>query len=486
MSKLKITGKELRSLGYPEGPVIGIAMNVMEKNYKHHSKKEAFDILKAMLESPEDFVEDKNTQKIAQELIDLKTPPPDGSENAVSLNQTGIQFNVFGQEHIEEGAMHQMHQAAKLPISVAGALMPDAHIGYGLPIGGVLATENAVIPYGVGVDIGCRMCLSLFDIDPNELLQKENYFAREINEATLFGSGGQFDHAADHEVMDNELFYQLPLLKKLHGRVWKQLGSSGSGNHFVEFGVVEIKAKDDVLGVEAGNYVGLLSHSGSRALGANIANHYTRIAISKRRLPHDAKNLAWLMMDEEEGIEYWKAMNLAGDYASACHHVIHAKIAKQLARAPIKMVENHHNFAWKEMVEGKEAIVHRKGATPAGKNVLGIIPGSMTAAGFIVKGKGEAASINSAAHGAGRKMSRTRAIQSVTDKQFKDELNKFGVKLIGGGLDESPFAYKDIEEVMYSQQTLVDIVGKFTPKIVKMDGAEHRSWKSKGNGAAGE
>ena len=486
MSKLKITGKELRSLGYPEGPVIGIAMNVMEKNYKHHSKKEAFDILKAMLESPEDFVEDKNTQKIAQELIDLKTPPPDGSENAVSLNQTGIQFNVFGQEHIEEGAMHQMHQAAKLPISVAGALMPDAHIGYGLPIGGVLATENAVIPYGVGVDIGCRMCLSLFDIDPNELLQKENYFAREINEATLFGSGGQFDHAADHEVMDNELFYQLPLLKKLHGRVWKQLGSSGSGNHFVEFGVVEIKAKDDVLGVEAGNYVGLLSHSGSRALGANIANHYTRIAISKRRLPHDAKNLAWLMMDEEEGIEYWKAMNLAGDYASACHHVIHAKIAKQLARAPIKMVENHHNFAWKEMVEGKEAIVHRKGATPAGKNVLGIIPGSMTAAGFIVKGKGEAASINSAAHGAGRKMSRTRAIQSVTDKQFKDELNKFGVKLIGGGLDESPFAYKDIEEVMYSQQTLVDIVGKFTPKIVKMDGAEHRNWKSKGNGAAGE
>lgn len=466
--------------------MIGIAMNVMEKNYKHHSKKEAFDILKAMLESPEDFVEDKNTQKIAQELIDLKTPPPDGSENAVSLNQTGIQFNVFGQEHIEEGAMHQMHQAAKLPISVAGALMPDAHIGYGLPIGGVLATENAVIPYGVGVDIGCRMCLSLFDIDPNELLQKENYFAREINEATLFGSGGQFDHAADHEVMDNELFYQLPLLKKLHGRVWKQLGSSGSGNHFVEFGVVEIKAKDDVLGVEAGNYVGLLSHSGSRALGANIANHYTRIAISKRRLPHDAKNLAWLMMDEEEGIEYWNAMNLAGDYASACHHVIHAKIAKQLARAPIKMVENHHNFAWKEMVEGKEAIVHRKGATPAGKNVLGIIPGSMTAAGFIVKGKGEAASINSAAHGAGRKMSRTRAIQSVTDKQFKDELNKFGVKLIGGGLDESPFAYKDIEEVMYSQQTLVDIVGKFTPKIVKMDGAEHRSWKSKGNGAAGE
>ena len=277
--------------------------------------------------------------------------------------------------------------------------------------------------------------------------------------------------------MENELFYELPLLKNLHGRAWKQLGSSGSGNHFVEFGVVEIAAKDEVLGIDAGNYVGLLSHSGSRALGANIANHYTKIAISKRHLPHDAKNLAWLTLDEEEGMEYWLAMNLAGDYASACHHIIHEKIAKQLGRKPVTMVENHHNFAWKEKWEGKEVIVHRKGATPAGKDVLGIIPGSMTADGFIVKGKGEPASVNSASHGAGRKMSRTRAIASVTDKQFKDELKKFGVKLLGGGLDESPFAYKDIEVVMQSQKALVDVVGKFTPKIVKMDGAKHRSWK---------
>ena len=164
------------------------------------------------------------------------------------------------------------------------------------------------------------------------MVDKENYFAREINEATLFGSGQQFDNAENHEVMENQLFFQLPLLKKLHGRVWKQLGSSGSGNHFAEFGVVEIAEKDAVLGVEAGTYVGFLTHSGSRALGANIANHYTKIAISKRRLPQEAKNLAWLNLDEEEGMEYWLAMNLAGDYASACHHVIHAKIANQLGR----------------------------------------------------------------------------------------------------------------------------------------------------------
>ncbi|MFT3937132.1 MAG: RtcB family protein [Chitinophagaceae bacterium] len=482
MSKLKITGKDLRAIGFPEGPVISVAMNVMQKNYKHHEKEDVMDLLKKILAAPVEYMNDAVLALIAEQLI-----PKEETEGAeISLNQSGIQFNVFGQEHIEEAAMHQMYQAAKLPVSVAGALMPDAHSGYGLPIGGVLATHNSVIPYGVGVDIGCRMCLSIFDIDPKELTQREAYFAREINEATLFGSGAQFDRAADHEVMDNDLFYQLPLLKKLHGRAWKQLGSSGSGNHFVEFGAVEIAEKDTVLGIEAGSYLGLLSHSGSRALGANIANHYTKIAISKRRLPQDAKNLAWLGLDEEEGIEYWNAMNLAGDYASACHHVIHAKIAKQLGRRQMKMVENHHNFAWKEQWEGREVIVHRKGATPAGKDVLGIIPGSMTADGFIVKGKGESASVNSASHGAGRKMSRTRAMASVTDKQFKDELKKFGIKLLGGGLDESPFAYKDIEVVMQSQKALIDVLGRFTPKIVKMDGAKHRSWKKGKEEVAGE
>jgi len=497
MSKLKIQGKELRAIGYPEGPVISIAMNVVQKNYKRHTKEEVMEILKKVLASPIAYKDDTVLALIAKELIkkseSAQVSPTGGDlEGAVSLNQTGIQFNVFGSEYIEEGAMHQMYTAAKLPIAVAGALMPDAHHGYGLPIGGVLATENAVIPYGVGVDIGCRMCLSIFDIDPKELIQRESYFTREINEATLFGSGAQFDRAADHEVMDNKAFYEMPLLKNLHGRAWKQLGSSGSGNHFVEFGTVEITEKDEVLGVDTGMYVGLLSHSGSRGLGATIANHYTKIAKEKRRLPGEASNLAWLNLDEEEGMEYWIAMNLAGDYASACHRIIHAKIAKQLGRKPITIVENHHNFAWKEVLSGveggkKDVIVHRKGATPAGKDVLGIIPGSMTAAGFIVKGKGEAASVNSASHGAGRQMSRTKALQSVTENALKAELKKHGVKLLGGGLDEAPFAYKDIEMVMQSQKALVAVIGKFTPKIVKMDGAKHKLWGKKGrNDVPGE
>ncbi len=468
MGKLKLTGKQIRAIGYPEGPVISVAMQVMNSKFRHSTEKEALALLIQVLNAPENYLEDEALKPIAEKLV--PSPETEGAE--ISLNNQGIAFNIFGAEHIEEGAMQQMYQAAKLPVSVAGALMPDAHSGYGLPIGGVLATDNAVIPYGVGVDIGCRMCLSVYDIDPKELVSRELIFTRELEEATLFGSGGQFDHASNHAIMEHELFYELPLLKHLHGRAWKQLGSSGSGNHFAEFGIVEIEEKDTVLGLEPGKYTGFLTHSGSRALGATIANHYTKLAISKRQLPQEAKNLAWLDMGEEEGMEYWLAMNLAGDYASACHHIIHDKITKQLGRKPLKRVENHHNFAWKEKWEGRDVIVHRKGATPAGKDVLGIIPGSMTADGFIVKGKGEMAAVNSASHGAGRKMSRSRAMASVTDKQFKDELKKFGVKLLGGGLDESPFAYKDIHTVMQSQKALVDVVGRFTPKIVKMDGAK--------------
>jgi tRNA-splicing ligase RtcB (3'-phosphate/5'-hydroxy nucleic acid ligase) len=477
MAKLKLTGKHLRKAGYPEGPVISIAINIMERNFKHLSTDDALEILSSILQSPNQYAHDDVLGKIAEALLPKKPGVSDGF--TIPLTDTGIKFNVFGEEGIENGAMHQMHLASKLPIAVAGALMPDAHSGYGLPIGGVLATQNAVIPYGVGVDIGCRMCLSIFDIDSKELENKEHFFTSILNDATLFGSGAQFQQAEDHEVMYRKEFDETGILKGLQGRAWKQLGTSGSGNHFAEFGIVKINEKDSTLGVEAGIYLGLLSHSGSRALGANIANHYTKIAKSKRRLSGEASNLAWLLLDEEAGQEYWIAMNLAGDYASACHHIIHNKIAKQLGRMPIVMVENHHNFAWKENYNGKQVIVHRKGATPAGKNVLGIIPGSMTAPGFIVKGKGEEASVNSASHGAGRQMSRTAALKTVTHKQLNEVLQKHNVTLLGGGLDEAPFAYKDIHEVMKSQEQLVDTVGLFYPRIVKMDGAVAKQWKKK-------
>ena len=217
-------------------------------------------------------------------------------------------------------------------------------------------------------------------------------------------------------------------------------------------------------------YLGILSHSGSRGLGANIARHYTKIAMETCLLPKEAKHLAWLSLDSEAGMEYWLAMNLAGDYAAACHHQIHQRLGKALGEKPIATIENHHNFAWKEtLADGREVVVHRKGATPAGKGVLGIIPGSMTALAFIVRGKGNGLSINSTSHGAGRLMSRTKARNSITPSELKKVLKSEGVELIGGGLDEAPLAYKNIHEVMAAQTDLVEVLGTFLPKIVRMD-----------------
>ena len=465
MSKLKLKPKQLIELGFPQNPAISMTMSVMEKHYKHSTFDDVEPILKELVVMPEKFYDDEILGGIAEKI---KAKPIPGKEKP-ELLATPLDFNVFGQEHIEAGAFDQMKMAMRLPITVSGALMPDAHAGYGLPIGGVLATEGAVIPYGVGVDIGCRMCLSVFPIDGQEFGKRSKMLQKAIVENTIFGAGGAWSKAYEHEVMESPLFNELKLLKDLQFKASKQLGTSGSGNHFVEFGICNFEKDDAELGIKAGQYIALLSHSGSRGLGATVANYYTKVAMEKRILPNQAKHLAWLLLNEQEGAEYWLAMNLAGDYASACHHAIHDKIAQAIGNQPITMIENHHNFAWKEVIDGREVIVHRKGATPAGKGVLGIIPGSMTAAGYIVRGKGELAGINSASHGAGRKMSRTRAKESVTRHALNEMLEKHGVTLLGGGLDESPQAYKDIDVVMRSQMALVDVVGSFLPKIVKMD-----------------
>jgi len=258
------------------------------------------------------------------------------------------------------------------------------------------------------------------------------------------------------------------LLSSLKDKAWTQLGSSGGGNHFVEFGVVEFEDKDEVLNIERGTYLGLLTHSGSRGMGATIAGHYTKLAKSLCKLPYQAENLAYLDLDTHEGQEYWLAMNLAGDYASACHEVIHKKIKLALGAELLAQVENHHNFAWKETWNDQEVIVHRKGATPAAKGVMGIIPGSMATPGFLVRGKGEVKAIQSASHGAGRLMSRTQAIKTLSPHNLKKMLTDKGIMLLGAGMDEAPMAYKDIHAVMASQKDLVDVVAKFSPKIVRM------------------
>jgi len=258
-------------------------------------------------------------------------------------------------------------------------------------------------------------------------------------------------------------------LKTLHKKFVAQLGTSGHGNHFVDVGYVDIPEYSELIGIEPGKYFAVLSHSGSRNFGAEVCKHYTRVAQQQLGLKGEAGRLAWLELDTEAGQEYWAAMNLAGDYSHANHRIIHSRLAKAFGEEPIRILENHHNFAWKETLEtGEEIIIHRKGATPADIGDVGIIPGTMASPAFIVTGKGNEEALKSAAHGAGRLVSRNQAKKTFSEKEMKKYLVEQGVELLGGGLDESPFAYKDIHQVMEYQKELVEINGMFYPKIVRM------------------
>ena len=466
MSNSKLRGKDLRKINFASNKAISVALQIMGKHYKYITKDEQLQLLQKIKENPTEYIEDEILKKIALEFVEVVK---DEVKKIHRIDSEPKPYKIFGKQFIDQNTIRQMDTAMQLPVAVKGALMPDAHLGYGLPVGGVLATENAIIPYAVGLDIGCRMSLTLFEQSPEYMHRYHYQFKTALDKHSYFGIGKKTNTITEHAVLDRYEFREIELLKQVHSKSKGQLGTSGSGNHFVEFGEVVLES-DNTLGVPEGNYVGLLSHSGSRGLGATIANYYTRVAIDTCKLPKGYQHLAWLDMNSHAGQEYWMSMNLAGDYAKACHDVIHMLIAKELKLTSVLTVENHHNFAWKEAQEdGKELLVHRKGATPAGLGIKGIIPGSMTAPGYIVSGKGNASSVHSAAHGAGRKMSRQKARAAITGNEMKKRLRQCGVTLIGGGVDEAPMAYKNLNETIVSQNELVKIEGIFEPKIVKMD-----------------
>lgn len=395
------------------------------------------------------------------------------------LRDQPIPFTEWGSEYIDEEARQQMRNALRLPVSIAGALMPDAHIGYGLPIGGVLATENAVIPYAVGVDIACRMRLSVFPVHPNIVNQKIGLFKKALIEGTRFGAGASWERheRIDHPVLTDPDWKATKLLVSLHETAYAQLGTSGTGNHFVNWSALELEHDDEQLGLRAGSYLALLSHSGSRGVGFKIANHYSRIAMQAHpELDDKLRHLGWLSLNTDVGREYWLSMELAGRFAAANHEIIHRRVAAIAGLKPIFSAENHHNFAWKAKIPApggfqsaeREVIIHRKGATPAEKGVTGMIPGSMADPGYLVRGKGNPEALFSAAHGAGRRLSRKDALHSITRTARDRLLRERGVMLIGGGLDESPQAYKPIQSIIAAQGDLVDVIGEIRPLIVRM------------------
>lgn len=449
---------QLRKLGVPEHCLTDAiqAIQVVAKagRLKGPGLKQQ---IREILEAPESHATDPEFGAFAKSLIADREFVP----------KEPITYQTWGTD-IDTAAHAQMRQACTLPVAVGAALMPDAHVGYGLPIGGVLACENAVIPYAVGVDIACRMKLSIFDLPAELLSSKPTQFAQALEKGTRFGVGSVHEKPQDHAVMEQD-WTVTRVTREHRDKAWKQLGTSGSGNHFVEFGVLTLDQRDEELGVDAGQYVALLSHSGSRGAGAAVCSVYS--AIAQKRLPpkyNDLGRLGWLGLDTEAGQEYWAAMNLMGDYAAANHAVIHRLVGKLLGAKVLAGVENHHNFAWKEVHNGREVIVHRKGATPAGAGALGVIPGSMADPAFVVRGKGVAASFDSASHGAGRRMSRTKARDMYTWKAVKNDLAAKGITVLSAGADEVPYVYKDILSVMQAQTDLVDTIARFDPKIVKM------------------
>jgi tRNA-splicing ligase RtcB len=462
-----MNGRDITALGYREGPLVGLALRIAKRAIKQMPRADVDAKLTKILATPEALASDFLWGELASAIIEERDRP-------YWIERTEpAPFRIWG-EGLEPGAIEQMNNAARLPVAVMGALMPDAHQGYGLPIGGVLATENCVIPYAVGVDIACRMKLSVFEVPAGEMTKLHDSLVNALKRETLFGAGANFKRPHEHDVLDAD-WSITGITKRVFDKARGQLGTSGSGNHFVEFGVIDVEVDQssstdgNPWTLPASQYLALLSHSGSRGAGAKVADHYSRLARDLHpELPLELKHLAWLDLDSQPGKEYWAAMNLMGQYASANHAIIHQKIARAIGAKVIAGVENHHNFAWKETHGGREVIVHRKGATPAAAGVMGVIPGSMAAPGFVVRGRGVAESLTSASHGAGRAMSRTAAKEKFRWSHIKPLLEERGVELLSAGIDECPLAYKDIEQVMGAQRDLVDVVARFDPKIVRM------------------
>lgn len=466
-----ITGKDLLDIGYPEGKVIGLALQAVPQ-LKHDPVTDLpLEYFRKVQESPRRYVVHTVLGPVAREFLRVQEEAK--SESMVeNLRDSPAKYTVIGMELIDKQTLDQMDDAMRLPVSVWGALMPDAHLGYGLPVGGVLATDNEVIPWAVGVDIGCRMHMSVFPASSQVLGQRRTELTDILLRSTGFGVGGSFkgDQRVEHPILDDPRWGATPFLRGLKDVAYRQLGTSGSGNHFVEWGSLDPIDQDfaalELQQSRPRKQLAILSHSGSRGVGFKIANRYAKIAENK--LPHIGK-LAWLSLMSEEGAEYWMSMELAGDFARANHEVIHKKMAKGLGQEAAAVVENHHNYAWKERIGEKDLIVHRKGATPSHTGELGIIPGTMVDPGYVVTGRGAMEFLNSSSHGAGRTMSRTRARQTINEREWRDLLHGRNIKLIGGDLDEAPGAYKRIDEVVDLQTALVMPVAKFTPSIVRMD-----------------
>jgi len=372
-------------------------------------------------------------------------------------------------EEIEDGAVEQIKHLANLPFAFKHiAIMPDSHQGYGMPIGGVLATKDVIIPNAVGVDIGCGMCAiktSLTELDTETLKE----IMGEIRKAVPVGFN-KHNEKQDESLMPMKDLVLNGIVDKEYQNALYSIGTLGGGNHFIE-----IQKGSD-------GHIWIMIHSGSRNFGLKIAEHYNKLAIELNRKWHanvpEEWELAFLPEDSEEGQAYIREMQYAVDFAFANRKLMMKRICdifqiQFTAQSPmfeiLQFINIAHNYAKKEKHFGKEVWVHRKGATLASSDTIGIIPGSQGTKSYIVRGLGNIQSFQSCSHGAGRKMGRKQAERTLNLEEEIKKLDDQGViHAIRGikDLDEAPGAYKDIDIVMKNQEDLVEVLVELTPLAV--------------------
>ena len=441
------------------------------------------------------FSADKES-RIKMECVITQKEIYDG-DGGYEIWKTNVPAKLWIKEsEVEKEALDQIQNLAMLPFAFHHvAIMPDVHKGYGMPIGGVLATEGVVVPNAVGVDIGCGMCAVKTSLKAEQLdketIKKIFGGSEEYHGGIRSAIPVGFSHRSkkQDESLMPEFESGLPdaweprvydIISQEYQSALKQLGTLGGGNHFIEI------QKDEE------DFVWIMIHSGSRNLGFKVANSYNKIAIDLNEKWHSSVpkkwELAFLPLDSEEGQAYLREMKYCVDFALANRQLMMSKILeifneqfgelgeiekaldidyKQIPTCfPINIA---HNYASMENHFGKNVMVHRKGATLARENTIGIIPGSQGTSSYIVKGKGNKDSFMSCSHGAGRRMSRTKAENELDLQAEIKILDDQGI--IHGirnksNLDEAAGAYKDIDKVMAHQSDLVDIVHKLTPLAV--------------------
>jgi tRNA-splicing ligase RtcB (3'-phosphate/5'-hydroxy nucleic acid ligase) len=375
---------------------------------------------------------------------------------------------------LEAGAQEQIMHLLALPFMFQHvAIMPDCHQGYGMPIGGVLATEGVVIPNAVGVDIGCGMCAVRTSVMAEALTQEVLKAILTLIRNTIpvgfeHHKEIQSDHMPpgwfDRDHMDTSI------VSRESNRACFQLGTLGGGNHFIE-----IQREQD-------GHVWIMIHSGSRNLGKQVANHYNRLAIDLNQQWHTVvpkeHELAFLPVESEEGQAYLEEMQYCVEFALANRKLMMERVIQSMclytagAGDPFQaepMINIAHNYAALEHHFGKDVWVHRKGATRARLGEVGIIPGSQGSRSYIVRGKGNPESFQSCSHEAGRQMGRKQAQRTLDLDQERARLDAMGVMHAirsKDDLDEAPGAYKSIEEVMNNQKDLVEILVELSPLAV--------------------